>query len=296
MTRTPDEAAEIIEIPLPATTLNAFAWGPVDGPLVVCLHGFPDTAWTWRHLGPHLAARGHRVVAPFTRGYAPSGVPADRSYHVGALMHDAVAIHEYLGGDEQSALIGHDWGAITANGLAANDHSPYGRIVTMAVPPLPAMSGRAPIGQLARQARLSWYTLFNQFPLLPERSTERLIRHLWSVWSPGFDATEDIAHVLESLPSGPHRSAAFGYYRAIARPWSVPEAYRPWQQTWTGTPLLPTLCLHGADDGCLQAAYAERAGTALPDTEVVIVPDAGHFLQLEQPAIVNELVSAYLER
>ena len=48
--------------------------GPGDGPLVVALHGFPDTAWTWRHLGPHLAARGLRVVAPFLRGYAPSGL------------------------------------------------------------------------------------------------------------------------------------------------------------------------------------------------------------------------------
>ena len=60
----------------PAVRLSCLAWGPADGPLVVALHGFPDTAWTWRHLGPHLAARGMRVVAPFLRGYAPSGLAA----------------------------------------------------------------------------------------------------------------------------------------------------------------------------------------------------------------------------
>ena len=70
----------------------------------------PDTAWTWRHLGPYLAERGHRVVAPFLRGYAPSGL-AD-SYHVGALMADAVALHAELGGDERTVLVGHDWGCL----------------------------------------------------------------------------------------------------------------------------------------------------------------------------------------
>ena len=84
---------------------------------MVALHGFPDTAWTWRHLGPHLAARGHRVVAPFLRGYAPSGAADRRRYHVGALMADAVALHDALGGDDRAVLVGHDWGAIAANAL-----------------------------------------------------------------------------------------------------------------------------------------------------------------------------------
>ena len=84
---------EVLDVTLHAAPhtvrLSCLAWGPAGGPLVVALHGFPDTAWTWRHLGPHLAARGHRVVAPFLRGYAPSDLPADGCHHVGALMADA---------------------------------------------------------------------------------------------------------------------------------------------------------------------------------------------------------------
>ena len=110
----------------PRSGSRCLAWGPADGPLVVALHGFPDTAWTWRHLGPHLAGLGMRVVAPFLRGYAPSGLAADGSYHVGALMADAVgAARASSAATTGPSLVGHDWGAITANALGAHPDSPY---------------------------------------------------------------------------------------------------------------------------------------------------------------------------
>jgi pimeloyl-ACP methyl ester carboxylesterase len=68
-----------------------------EGPLALCLHGFPDTAWTWGHLLPELASAGFRAVAPWLRGYAPTGVPGDGRYQVGALAADANALHEVLG-------------------------------------------------------------------------------------------------------------------------------------------------------------------------------------------------------
>ena len=98
----PSTEPEVVRVQLPTVELSCLTWGPDDGPLVVALHGFPDTAWTWRHLGPHLAARGRRVVAPFLRGYAPSELATD-GYHVGALMADAVALHGALGGDDGSS-------------------------------------------------------------------------------------------------------------------------------------------------------------------------------------------------
>jgi pimeloyl-ACP methyl ester carboxylesterase len=285
---------EILEIDLPQVTLTALAWGPPDGPLVVALHGFPDTAWTWRFLGPHLAGLGWRVVAPHLRGYAPSELPRDRSFHVGALMADAAALHEQLGGDERSVLVGHDWGAITANALAGHDDSPFGRVVTLAVPPLPSMAG-FDARLMLRQARNSWYTLFNQLPVLPERTHERLIRRLWRDWSPGYDAREDLDHVLAALAEPANCSAAFGYYRAITKPWTVPEAYRPWQATLNAMPIRPLLYLHGADDGCLDLGYARKAETALGDlAEVHVVAGAGHFLQVEKPEVVNQLVAEFI--
>src|SRR3954468_21252852 len=85
-------------------------WGPADGPLALCLHGFPDSAHTWRLLGPALADAGFRVVAPFMRGYAPTTGPADGRYQTGMLASDAIELHAALGGDERAVLIGHDWG------------------------------------------------------------------------------------------------------------------------------------------------------------------------------------------
>src|ERR1700716_987245 len=82
-----------------------------QGPLALCLHGFPDSAWTWRHLLPALADGGFRAVAPWLRGYAPSEIPADGAYQTGALAADAIALHEALGGDEGAVIIGPDWGA-----------------------------------------------------------------------------------------------------------------------------------------------------------------------------------------
>ena len=91
-----------IEIPLDEFTVRALHWGPDDGPLAILLHGFPDSAGTWRHLGPALAARGYRVVAPYNRGYAPTDLAPDDAYQLGALVADVIAIHEALGGDAVS--------------------------------------------------------------------------------------------------------------------------------------------------------------------------------------------------
>ena len=71
--------------------------GPADGPLALCLHGFPDTAHTWRYLLPRLAEAGYHAVAPFLRGYAPTSIPEDGCYDTGTLALDACALHEALG-------------------------------------------------------------------------------------------------------------------------------------------------------------------------------------------------------
>ena len=296
----PSVGAESITLALPTVDLQAFAWGPPDGTLALCLHGFPDTAHTWRHLGPRLAEQGYRVIAPFGRGYAPSGLAHDGDYHVGALMYDAVEIHRLMGADEQAVVIGHDWGALTSNGLAAYEGSPFGTVVSMAVPPIGAFTQvrtdpAAMAKMYARQALLSWYTMFVQLPRLSERSLDKLIPLLWRRWSPGFDATEDLRYVFDSLPTSEHRTAVLGYYRATLRPTRPAERYRSMQKAMTAEARTPTLYLHGADDGCMQAGFAGRAGAVLPaGSDVRVVAAAGHFLHLEQPEVVGDLIVEFL--
>ncbi len=296
-TPSPEETslpAEQIYVDLPTHRVAALAWGPLDGRLVLALHGFPDTAHTWRHLGPDLAADGYRVVAPFTRGYAPTDVPADRCFHPAALMADAAALHEALGGDERAVLVGHDWGAITANGLGAHPDCPFERIVVMAIPPFPAL-GPAGARVLARQARMSWYLGFNQLPVVAEQALPRLVAKLWRDWSPSYDGSDDVAHALESLATRANRSAAVGYYRSLLRPFGMPERYRHWKSTWTGMPTVPFLCLHGTDDGAMRIEFADQVGDHLtPGSRYEHIDGAGHFLHLEQPARVTALVRDFL--
>src|SRR5215471_979629 len=79
------------------------------GPLVLCLHGFPDNAYTYRYLLPALADAGFRGVAPFMRGYAPTSRPADERYEAILLSQDAAVLIPALGA-HQACVVGHDWG------------------------------------------------------------------------------------------------------------------------------------------------------------------------------------------
>ncbi len=285
-------------------SFRALEWGPASGRLALCLHGYPDTAWTWRHLGPYLAARGWRVVAPFQRGYAPTDLAPDGCYQVGALAADATGAHRALGGDEQAVLIGHDWGAIAS--YAAASHSPwlFRRIVTLAVPPLPAVSGAPGSVRewadeavvIARQLRMSWYMLFQQLPWVPELVLPRLAPRLWSRWSLRYDAADDVARLRAALPDRTRANAALSYYRAMVRPWTHLNRYAAEQSHWRAVPDCPILYLHGTADGCMQSALAERARSALTaPSQVELVAGTGHFLHLERPDEVNALIARFID-
>lgn len=278
--------------------VTAHAWGRAGAPLALLLHGYPDTAWTWRHLGPHLAERGWRAVAPFMRGYAPTALAPDGGYQIGALVRDTVAAHAALGGDERAVLVGHDWGAATAYATGSFAPRLFRRMVTLAVPPGPTLlaplsSPRSLLesaGLLPRQLRRSWYMGFQQLPL-SEHALGRVIPKLWRDWSPGYDGTADVARVLAALDPPGHRAAALSYYRALAQPWARRDAYAPESDHELRLGPVPTLYLHGEDDGCMLVELARRARGFV---EMETVPGAGHFLQLEAPDRVNALIGDFL--
>ena len=266
------------------------------GPLALCLHGFPDSAWTWRHLLPALAEHGFRAVAPFMRGYAPTAVPADGRYQTAALGLDACALHDALGGDGEAAIIGHDWGAMAAYIAANHEPERWRRVVTMAVPPAGAVaSGFMTYAQLKR----SWYMFFFQHALsdvVVGMGDLAFIDGLWADWSPGYDATEDLPLVKGALRDPANLAAALGYYRATLGNVGVDPALDAVQAKGAEVPAQPTLYLHGRDDGCMGIEVAEGARALLTGagSRMAVVDDAGHFLQLEQPELVNGLVTQFL--
>jgi pimeloyl-ACP methyl ester carboxylesterase len=253
------------------------------GPLALCLHGFPDTAHTWRHLLPALADAGFRAVAPYARGYAPTSCPGDGRYALGALAADAVALHEVLGGDERAVLIGHDWGAEAAYVAAAAATERWRRLVTIAVPP-PALDKQ--IFSDYEQIKRLFYLFFFRSPDADEvvaADDLAFLDRLWEDWSPGYDAAEDLVHVKRSLRDPRNLSAALDYYRA--------EESEPLREP----PPHPTLYLHGYRDGCIGVALASDAKRHLsPASEMVVIEGAGHFAHLERPAAVNALITDWV--
>jgi pimeloyl-ACP methyl ester carboxylesterase len=270
-----------------------------EGPLVLLLHGFPDTRETWRHQVPALAAAGFRVVAPALRGYEPTSQPRDGDYSVATLARDVLAWMDALGAD-RAAIVGHDWGAAVAWAVAALAPGRVERVAALAVPPL-RRAQRMVMHQPSSLLPL-WYMLFFQARGLSERALlardGALVRWLWSRWSPGY--TADPSHlraVVDALAQPGVAKAALSYYRALANPTS-PRGRESWRLLTAKTPV-PALAIAGADDGCLRADLLRR-GTDLRDfpagVRTVTIESAGHFMHLERPAVVHEILSQWLAR
>jgi pimeloyl-ACP methyl ester carboxylesterase len=272
-----------------------------EGPLALCLHGFPDSPWTYRYLLPELAKAGYRAVAPFMRGYAPTEVPSDGHCHTSTLAADVVALHRALGGDGDAVLIAHDWGSVAAYGGAAREPTRWRRCVIMNVPPLGVF------GQLVfryDQIKRSFYFWFFQMQVsdsIVPADDLAFIDGLWADWSPGYDAKEDLLRVKECLRNSANLCAAMGYYRALFDParFGLPGAMEEQQAVW-GRPIAqPTLYLHGTRDGCI-ALDSEAANRVLaflgPGSKVERIDGVGHFMLVEQPAEINARVLQFVSK
>ncbi|GAB90894.1 alpha/beta fold hydrolase [Gordonia rhizosphera] len=146
--------------------------GPIDGPPVVLLHGFPQRATAWELVAPLLHDKGFRTIAPDQRGYSPRArPPRRRDYRLGELAGDVIALVDALGVDRVD-LVGHDWGG-SAAWTAAARHPDRVRTLTAISTPHPAAFVQAmPRGQLLR----SWYMAFFALPAVPEFLLARSFR------------------------------------------------------------------------------------------------------------------------
>ncbi len=240
------------------------------GPLVLLLHGFPDTAHTWDHVRPLIAAKGYRAVSPWTRGYAPTAIP-ECDADLETLARDAVALIEALG-ETEAIVIGHDWGGGAAYAAASLEPKRVKKLFVVGIPhtatlrpsPLTLWKVRHFIAYKWRGAARRFAQ--NDFAALP------LIYKRWSpAWSP--DASEQAA-IRETFANPASLDAAFGYYRQLR--------FRP--QPFLRKPIeVPTVVFAGLDDVIVHPADYHRAERMFSAGYVVEEMRGGHFMHREHP-------------
>ena len=271
-----------------------------EGPLVLCLHGFPDCYNSFRHQLPFLAEHGYRAVSVSLRGYEPSSQPADGDYSLESIANDVISFIDQLG-EEKAHLIGHDWGAAITYTAGAIAPDRFQSLTTMAVP----HSGRFVNEAFfkPKQALLSWYMLFFQLRGIADFTVKRndfaFIRWLWRVWSPGWQPEASaLAEVIDTLRQPGVQQGALAYYREALSPKQLPLTPARRAANAYQVPL-PTLALTGRDDGCINCDIFQTLCREedFPDgLETRVVENAGHFLHQEQPDIVNTLLMDWLNR
>jgi pimeloyl-ACP methyl ester carboxylesterase len=288
------------QLTLHANGLSFSALEQGSGPVVLCLHGFPDHARSFRFQLPALAGAGFRAIAPTLRGYEPSSQPADRDCHIVRMAEDVVGWLDDLG-EKRVHLVGHDWGAVIGYAACALAPERFRSLATLAIPH-PGRLFSEGIRKVPRQLRNSWYMFFFQLRGLADLAVEArdwaLIEKFWRDWSPGWALPADeMAAVKRTLTQPGVKRAALGYYRAA---FGLPSrAARETQKLAESKIPLPTLALTGARDGCMDTRLHDvlMVEEDFPaGVEVVRLEHAGHFLHQEKPEEINRLLLGWLER
>lgn len=255
------------------------AGSPKD-PIVLCLHGFPDTPYTWGYLMPSLVEEGWRVICPFLRGFAPTKAPVDGPCGPLALGEDANALHEALCGGKPGVIIGHDWGAAAAYVAASLEPDRWSVMITASWPPLPVFVDVASYEQMKR----SWYVFMFQQKFAQKfikQDNFALIEKLWQDWSSkGFHSTDFAKLAIQALKEPDCLELALNHYRSL------------FSDELTGLPIpdVPMLYIHGKEDKCIGVDLMDKFNidaNLAKGSEIYIMAQVGHFPHLEQPEIFN---------
>ncbi len=261
--------------------------------VALCLHGFPESRFSWRFQLPVLAGAGWRAVAPDLRGYGDSSRPQERAaYRMKHLVADATALFDACGA-RRRLLVAHDWGALIAWTFAMQRARPLDGLVIMNVPH-PAVFRRV-LRHSWAQRRRSWYVAFFQIPWLPEvlltaghaRAVARAFRGM-AVDKSAFPPAV-LEHYRRNALAPGAMTAMLNYYRANIAGLTGDRA---------ATPLIeaPTLMIWGEEDTALGLELTEGYEPYVADLTLERLPGVSHWVQQEAPAAVNARLLAWLDR
>ena len=261
--------------------------------LALCLHGFPELAYSWRHQLPVLAGEGWRVWAPDLRGYGLSDRPVGREeYAIEKLLDDVAGLCDASGARE-TWLVAHDWGGVIAWLFAMRRLRPLARLTIMNLPH-PACFERA-LSHGFRQRLRSWYAFFFQLPWVPEKllgagraaMVGRAFREM-AVNKANFP--ESVLDVYRRAALEPGAlTAMVNYYRAFV---SGGGARR---QRSLGYPKIdvPTLVIWGERDTALGVETLQGTEQYVSNLTLHRLPNASHWVQQDAPEEVSALLVAW---
>lgn len=260
--------------------------------LALCLHGFPESRFSWRFQIPLLAEMGYRVWAPDLRGYGETEPkPQDvKSYLIDRLMEDVAALID-ASGAKKVTLIGHDWGAGLAWTFVTHAPRPLDRLVIMNVPHPAVMN--AHLRRSWAQLKKSWYMFFFQLPGLPERmmtaNDARAVRNAFHGMA--VDKTHFTPQVLDRYAKDAQRPGAMtgmiNWYRAALR--LQGKLAGPWPHI-----RIPTLIVWGEEDAALGVELLNGTDAYVPDLTIRRLPKVSHWVQQEAPDKVNAILKEWL--
>lgn len=265
--------------------------GASTGRLALCLHGFPESKFSWRFQLPLLAGLGYLAWAPDLRGYGGSSRPRGvAAYDIDRLVADVEGLIAASGATE-TLLIAHDWGAIIAWHCAMRRIRTLSRLVIMNVPHPTRFA--EDIASNPAQRRKSWYVAFFQLPWLPEFALTRN----------GARAIGE-AFVGMAVDKSRFPEAVLDHYRANARaPGAMTAMVNYYRAAWRGrarmTPAqntveVPTLIVWGKEDSALEASLVPGTERFVADLTVRYLPGVSHWVQQEAPETVNIMLEAWL--
>lgn len=278
--------------------------GPRDGPVLIFLHGFPDSHRTWRHQIAHLSGR-YRCIAPDQRGYRGSSKPVGvENYTPDKLIGDVFQLADALGVGTFT-IVGHDWGGAIAWGVAIMGqlNGRVNRAVVMNAPH-PTIFPKLLYTNRQQRAASQYFRVFR------DPASDELVEQfgLGGVLlkafgempeNPKMDPAERAA-LMEDYSNREASIAMLNWYRAspmevldMDAPYELPAGYQP-----PALPKLtiPTLVVWAMDDIALPAANLDGLDEVIEDLTLVQVPGCGHFVQWEAPDEVNAALDGFLAR
>ena len=265
-----------------------------EGPLVVCLHGFPDNYESFQYQIEPFVAAGYRVVCPPLPGYAPGTEPVSGANTPIYAADTIITLIEVLlkeSGEEKCHLVGHDWGALTGY-VVANKRPDL--LVSLAVLSIPYnVNLQRVIFHCPRYIINAWYVTFFQLKWLADwvvmRKNLKFFDLLYRTWSPTWENYDDrLVSVKETFKQPGVLKSALSYYRNCIFGLN-PASFR-WRRLYNGRIEVPTLGIRGEVDWCLPEVSWEltspksfRKGLTLE-----VMPGIGHFPHLEDPEWISE--------